>query len=492
MALADRGAFSIKMGRRDLEQRGLAVTLRLTTTMAGPYAAYTLTDAGRQAARRLSDPPGLPRTNLDTIDRTLATVDLALHLRQQGEGDWRTWPEYLRGHPAVIPRDLGLHSSPSGVLCAPDNTCTPIWVIFHARYPGPLRQDVAALYGRRELEPARIYALPPLLPWLQGLRLISDDIRPWNPPHLRSRAPLQPGWAHPFAGNGARLPEPGADTPRLRPLGPRQLAILAWLDRFSHATVDQIARAAGIAPHNAAAVLRVLEQQARAQRHRGVHKGCRRGQRQADVWSTTAAGLAAAASPRKAMRPQPLHRSHTLALVDLAHKMEADTGGRWEGERELGPETMTEFGRDSRRDGVAPPDGRLTLPDGRRLLIQLQLSIGNAPYQCIQARRQCLFGLGDEVWFVCTPEVAPRYRREVKPWEAPLIKVLEWTPPDRSGGLREPNPAVAAHKQAAAARAAARKSGAAARLAAAWRDQGREASLEPPQRGGFQCGRHDR
>ncbi len=289
---------------------------------------------------------------------------------------------------------------------------------------------VQTLYRRPELAPGRIYATERLLPWLRDLGLLTEDIRPYEPPHLGGRAPFVGGWAR-------GLPDtPAGNTSgrcQVSGVGVAQLSTLSFLNRFGHATPQQMAAARGRARTNIHAVLRRLERQGLAQRHRGQRRGSRQGQFQEDVWSATPAGLAVIASSRWAVTATPSHRRHTLALVDLARQMEADTNGTWETERELAGEVGA-----FARDHVPSPDGRLTLPDGRRILLQLQLSEGKPNRQCRYAWRQRLAGVGDEIWFVCTPEVAPPYRRQIKPTEADFIKVVEWTPPDRSGGRPDP------------------------------------------------------
>jgi len=97
---------------------------------------------------------------------------------------------------------------------------------------------------------------------------------------------------------------------------------------------------AGRSNHNLGIMLRGLERAELVQRHSGVRAA------QPDVWSATPAGLAAAGSTRAALRPEPLHRRHSLALVDLAAHLETETGGRWETERELGPDSRDRFGPD--------------------------------------------------------------------------------------------------------------------------------------------------
>lgn len=452
-------------GGRELRRLGLATTHHLSrVTPSGIRHAYALTDAGRRAFHRLPDHPLLTKAPLDLIDRLLAGVDLALELREQEGGTWLTWAEYRRLHAATLANGWPLSRlelGPAGVLRSPDGRHTPIWLVVRPQDVGKLYDAVGELTPRRELEYSRMYVHPAFLETVK-LRFYGHrtwDIRGWEAPHLAGRAVLQTGWARPFAGPRRGDGQAAALARPIRPLGPRQLAVLGFLDRFGYATPEQIARGQDVAANTIRTVLRTLEAGGRAQRLRG-----RRGPKnrvQEDIWSTTAAGLAAIGSPRSALPSTPLHRAHSLALVDLAHQMEAETGGKWEAEREIARETVVESRRHHRqgnwRDKTPPPDGRITLPDGRRIVVQLQRTAGRGSQLCAFAREQIWQGLGDQVWIVCVPEVAPRYRRRILPHEIDLMRVVEWTPPDRSAGLREPRPGgVARQRREAAARRAAR------------------------------------
>ena len=202
--------------------------------------------------------------------------------------------------------------------------------------------------------------------------------------------------------------------------------MLTHLDRFGHATVTQVARSRRLGDASAWDALARLRRQ-------GLVQGHRQGPKQPLAWSATRAGLAITGSRRLPVPPEPAHRRHTLALGDLAAELTRSTGGTWETEREVRAELL----REVPRERLAPPDGRLTLPDGLRACIQLQLSMGKPNRQfldawSLRARRHCR-----EVWFLCAADVAPAYRRAIKPGETGFIHVMEWTAPDHSAGLRE-------------------------------------------------------
>ena len=128
--------------------------------------------------------------------------------------------------------------------------------------------------------------------------------------------------------------------------------------------------------------------------------------------------------------------------MDLAFALEAAHGGRWEAEREIDTALGPQWGDDR----IACPDGRLRLPDGQCIVIQLQLTRGDANDQYRHAWRQRARGVGREVWFYCTRDIAPYYQRALKAGDATFIRVLEWTPPDHSGGVREVEPSWQARR----------------------------------------------
>lgn len=436
-ALGHVSRMVVSAGSRDLERRGWLTRITLIAGFGtGKFRIYALTPAGRRALARFPDRPVSRRhVRLDYLDSLLAAADLAAELEGSGAGTWVTWAEYVRDHPA--PAQLPM--VPAGLLRSSTETLRPYWIVLRAVHPGRVRESVQALYRDPQLEPPEVRAWPSAYAGLDALAL-PGTIRPWTPQHLQGRSPMQPGWAAATAA-----PED------VRPLGARTLRTLAFLDRFGYATHAQLARAAGRRRAGLGSDLKRWEQRGLVQRQPRAP-----GRIRPDAWSATAAGLAAVGTtPDRVLPPTPLHRRHSLALVDLAHHLEATTGGRWETEREIAGEARERFGGDI----TAPPDGRLVLPDGHRILVQLQLSPGHAADQCRNAWLQRLRGLGDEILFICTPEVAPAYRRAITPAEADFIRVDEWTPPDHSGGVAEPNPRFEAWRRAYRQRATKDRSG---------------------------------
>jgi len=427
--------------RRELEPRGFISRLQVAGGRGSRQRiVLVLTPRGRDALRRMPGRPVPGRgVTLARLDPVLGAVDLALELQTRGDGTWQTWGEYRATHPGSdVPR-----CPPAGVLVGADGGCTPIWLVLVWSQVAGLEAATRVLYRRLELEPGRVFAPPALCPRLEGIDLRAE-VAPWTPPHLKGRMPLGPGWCHAVPSLRAATAPAGGG--RLTLLGGRMLSNLVLLDRCGYATCAQLALASGTVFVTMRRSLAALERRGLAQRWRESP-----GHGRPEAWSATAPGLRTIGSNRVPVGARPMHRRHSLALVDLALEIEASGAGRWEAEREL----RSEMGWQSGWDRVTPPDGRLTLPDGRRVLIQLQLSTGNPAESCRNAWRLCHRGWGDVVRFVCVPEVAPAYRRALQTAETGFIEVAEWTPPDRSGRVHTLDPPNEARWRAARERRAA-------------------------------------
>lgn len=381
--------------RAALEGRGLIRRVRVVAGRGlGRPCLLELTAAGRAAVSSLPGaPPLASRPPLQRMDPVLASVDLALLLQREGLR-WQVWSTGAEeGEKPPLP--------PTGILEGPDAGRTPVWVVLDRPRPGVLRASVDLLYRRLDLRPARIFCPAALAPWVEGLGT-QAEVTVWEPPHLGRRAALA------WSGRGIVQP---------RLLGPRMLDILTCLDRFGYALPTQLAAHLGMHAAGVRRSLSYLEGLGLAQHAPG--SAAPRGR----AWSATAQGLRTIGSPRQALDAQPMHGRHSLVLVDLA--LQLRTAGSWETERELAPAVGPGFGLDR----ITPPDARLTLPDGRRVLIQLQLSRGHIPEQYRNAWRQRERGLGEAVRFLCLPELAPAYRRARQPAEEDFIEVQEWVPP---------------------------------------------------------------
>lgn len=392
---------------------------------------YALSVKGQRLMHTVPDIPPLARAQLDRLDEIAAAADLAMWLEAQGHGRWLTWAEYgcrhLSNGGAPFPI---LQVPPAGVLEEPSGRLQPVWLLLRPRSPGKVRNDLASVCLTDPFAFGTVYALPELTSTFDGFNLPAD-VQAWTPPHLGGRRPLLPGWWKPLAGDHRSRHDParprGARVPSTRPnLGPAATDILQYLDRFGHATTRQVARAGRRQAPIARGILFHLLKLGLVQVH---------GEREPppEVWSATRTGLAVIGSRRTPVRANPLHGRHSFALNDLAHQLTAQTGGAWETERDV---RTREVGVRSPHS-APPPDGRLTLPDATRVCIQLQLSTGDTPGQLLAAHTFRGLGLCEEVWFVCAPRVAPSYRRALRPGDAGLIWVLEWTAPDHTDSTLE-------------------------------------------------------
>ena len=428
--LDDRPWNPLDSERTALRKFGLLRTIQ-PTSGAGRHKIYALSRAAWALLRAVPDPPPPTRAALDRIDEIVAAVDLALELEAQGAGQWHTWAEFLRAHPPAVVasgKPTASQMLPAGVLEEPGGRLCPVWVLLRPRFPGFLRRSTSALRldGWRLF--GMVYALPELCAGLRHASLAAS-VEPWTPPHLGGRRPLLPGWWQ-VAAEGSSPQRRVASGKRRadRPsVGPTHVAVLAYLDRWGYATARQVARDLPFGLKWAKGVLGHL-------RKLGLAQGHHYGYKQPLAWSATRAGLAVIGSGRQPLLPAPNHRRHSLALGDLADDLVRRTGGTWETEREI----RTELFQVMPERLPAPPDGRLTLPDGMRVCIQLQLSQGWANEQYRDAWALRARGVCKQVWFLCVPEVAPAYRRALQPGETGFIHVLEWVAPDHSAGIREP------------------------------------------------------
>ena len=345
----------------------------------GPGAACRLTRAGATSVGVGARRPAA----LDLVDWYLAAADLAC-----AEPGWGPWA----GTPADAARREPTQLDPAGTLPGRRGP-HPVWVILWPPSPALLRRRVlrglAAGPGGGDL-----YAPPALLglPALADLPLARHS---WTPPHLRGRRPLAPGW------QGAR-----------GHLTPVRLALLGTLDRFGHATAVQLGAIHG------PGVPGRLDDLARAglARQWTLPDGV-------GVWSATRTGQRAAGTVRAPVPVAPATPRHCLALVDLARLLEDETGGRWRTERELRTEHAARLGPGA----LPPPDGAVDLPDGRRVLVQLELSRARADHLLAFASRHLSAGTGAGVWYVCMPELVPWYRLLLA--HDHRCQVWAWCPP---------------------------------------------------------------
>ncbi len=387
---------------REMAARGLIHPV----VVDGRPEAVGLTPAG---TRRL--PALLPkqRVTVGHAPAVLAAVDLAHAVESGGAARWLSWAEAVRAGLALPQPGRALAPAEGVILpgprapAAPHPHRVPACVVLRDPGSRALRTRLLQAVQATGASEVRVFAPAEaagrLRAHVQGL------------PCAVSVEPLPP--SGPTRGSGARG---GAAPRRPAPLTPKRARVLQLLAAFGYATVDQVARMQGTRSTAASIMLASLERSGLVARHRRHHL-------HKDVYSPTAAGLEAVGSPLPAVPRVPVQRRHSLALLDLAHDLCAETGGRWQTQRELGQAGPA---------GRTPPHGRLDLPDGRRIAVRLELS--SEPRHAVLALAERELGAGgcDEVWFVVAPEWQRRYAARLV--GRPRTAVRAWSPPDRLGG----------------------------------------------------------
>ena len=376
--------------------------------------AVALTAAGQ---RRL--PALLPKQRVTArqADVLLAVLDLAWEVEQAAAGRWLPWLEAARAG-QVLP--LGDLPPPAEGLLLPRPTARggaaeslplPVCVVLTPQPQRALRLRLATAARAAGTGRVALYAPPRLSAELrrqtQGLGVTVID---WTPP--------DPGGRGGAAGPAAPPPRSSRS-----PVTPKRARALQLLTAFGYATVDQVARAQGTHSTAASIMLAAMEKAGLVQRHRQHHL-------HKDVYSPTPAGAAGVGLGLPPVPRVPAQRRHALALLDLAHDLVAETGGRWETQRQIAARLGLQVGA-SRQE---VPDGLLVLSDGRRLAVELELSSQprHAVLDFIAA--QLRGGHCDEVCYVVAPEWQRRYVGRLE--GVPGASVRGWKPPDRLGGPR--------------------------------------------------------
>jgi DNA-binding MarR family transcriptional regulator len=397
-----RGEDAVQRALEDLVREGLVRTVPLPGD--GPETACaTLTPAGRRHLPPTVACRQAPRQELTTL---LAAVELAADLAEREGAGWLTWQEACqRGW--VQPAPAGARPPAEGVVVPPPAggaaSACPACIILRRVARRAVRARLEAASRLAGGATVRVFVPPHLWPEVargaQGLPAVVEAWSPWP----GTAAPTPPG--------------------RRRQLTAKRLRVLQLLGTFGYATVDQVARAQGTRPTAASIMLASLERAGLVQRYRAHHL-------HKDVYSATARGLAAAGLKLPPVTRIPPQRRHALALLDLAHELCAETGGRWTTQREL----AARWAGDADRAPLPVPHGLLLLPDGRRVGVQLELS--NRPrhrvLEFVAVHRAA--GVCDELWYVVAPEWLGRYRERLRDLDG--VRVRAWQPPDRLGGPR--------------------------------------------------------
>ncbi len=354
---------------RDFQGRGW-----LEPAAGSAPGALRLTRAGRRQARRWGcEPAERLGPGPSGVDAALAKVDLAAALGAAGLGRWR-----------------------AGYLVAEDGGRRAVVLRLRPTPPARLRAAIGralATTGRAPL----LFVPPDQLDAAAAATSVAE-VRGFSPPHLRGRAAPGPSWRPPG------------------PCGPPttgQRALLTELARHGYAAAPQLAALCGRTPGATRSQLRRLADDGWAQVDRSSAGA---------AWSATAQGLAAVGSPLPPVPRTPARRRHSLEQVELALRFAAD-GATFTTERELRAEHLRRFGLGA----LPPPDGLLTLADGRRVLLELERS--RKPTAALHAMiaRHLAAGTADAVWFAVAPEHLASYQRRLG--NDPRVRLLRWPPP---------------------------------------------------------------
>lgn len=335
--------------------------------------AFRLTRTGRRHARRLGcEPAARLGAGPAGVDAALARVDLAAALTAEGQGHWR-----------------------SGHLVAADGTERVVLLLLRPTPPARLHAAIGralAATGRVPL----ICVTPDQHAAVTAATSVAE-VRCFIPPSLRGRAAAGPTW------------RPAAS---IRPLTPAQRALLGQLARHGYATTPQLAALCALSPDAARRQLRRLTAAGLTQTDRPPPRA---------AWSATPQGLAAIGSPLPPVPRRPARRRHSLALVELAMRFGVDAT-TFTTERELRAEHMRRFGPGA----LPPPDGRLTLADGRHVLLELELSRKSTAALHAMIARHLAAATADAVWFAVAPRHLTSYQRRLG--GDARVRVLRWKP----------------------------------------------------------------
>jgi hypothetical protein len=210
----------------------------------------------------------------------------------------------------------------------------------------------------------------------------------------------------------------------------RDREILGWIARHGIVTADQVARRfflrdGGSAGKRAAyRRLAVLEQMGLLRRDRTPFW------RAPHVLRATKAGVEMGevdVAPARIVEPE---LRHALALVDLMDELErAHPKGTIRTEREIRTDRWHERHAGTRDPARGrTPDGQLTLPGGKTIAIELDLTPKRSKdfERILRAYRQERF---DKVWWYVLPGVVPRVAKLVKDNRVDdFIEVRPWNP----------------------------------------------------------------
>lgn len=194
----------------------------------------------------------------------------------------------------------------------------------------------------------------------------------------------------------------------------RDLEIISWIDSFGYVTAQQVFSQFNLNPKRGYRRLRLLVQE-KYLLHKRIFIG------KPGVYQAGGKGLALIADdpeqPPGLAPVRPATMEHNLLLVDLALALIKKTGGTWKTDRQI-----------RREAGFVPngqrvPDGVLTLPDGKKVAVELELTTKST-----RRLEKILKGYAratgyDEVWyFAQRPALAEKIRELSR--RMPFVRVF--------------------------------------------------------------------
>lgn len=148
----------------------------------------------------------------------------------------------------------------------------------------------------------------------------------------------------------------------------RDVEIIRWIDSFGYVTAQQVFERFNFQPGVGYRRLRLLVRN-RYLVHKRIFIG------RPSIYQAAGQGLALVAEdpeqPPGLAPVRPATLNHNLLLVDLAQALSQKTGGTWKTDRQMRREKGFEVNAANRPH---IPDGALTLPDGKKVAVELELT----------------------------------------------------------------------------------------------------------------------
>lgn len=197
----------------------------------------------------------------------------------------------------------------------------------------------------------------------------------------------------------------------------RDIKIIEWIDSHGYVTAQQVFTQFHLNPKRGYRRLHLLVESGYIL-YKRIFFG------KPGVYQAAGKGLALVAEDPE--RPQclatvrPATMEHNLLLVDLAQALVRKTGGRWKTDRQVRRERGFEISTSTRPH---IPDGVLTLPDGSKVAVELELTAkGLRRLEKILKGYARMTEYGEVWYFALTPALARRIRDLAQ--KMPFVKVF--------------------------------------------------------------------